>query len=144
MSVILLTCTIVLVLICTGYILLEYSSSKDILKNKVSTVGAVVASNSSAALAFDSEHDAIEILSALEGDSHIVAAALYDKDGNLLPPTRRISRPVPCRPGRVLTGMFSGMITWSVSNRSSRPGTGWEPCSSNPTWRPSIHSSRTS
>lgn len=101
MSVILLTCTIVLVLICTGYILLEYSSSKDILKNKVSTVGAVVASNSSAALAFDSEHDAIEILSALQGDPHIVSAALYDKDGNLFAtyPQKIPAGSVPARAG---------------------------------------------
>ncbi len=83
MSVILLTCTVVLVLICSAYIVLEYSSSKDILRNKVSTLGAVVASNSSAALAFDSEDDAAEILSALHGDPHIEAAALYDRDGNL-------------------------------------------------------------
>ena len=101
MSVILLTCTVVLVLICSAYILLEYSSSKDILKNKVSTLGAVVASNSSAALAFDSEHDAAEILSALQGDPHIVAAALYDQDGNLFAtyPDTIPQSAVPASPG---------------------------------------------
>jgi two-component system, OmpR family, sensor histidine kinase VicK len=100
MSVILLTCTVVLFLICSAYIILEYSSSKDILKNKVSTLGVVVAANSSAAVAFDSQRDAIEILNALKADKHIVAAALYDQEGNLFAtyPEKIPQRLLPTRP----------------------------------------------
>ncbi|HEY0899341.1 MAG TPA: ATP-binding protein [Sphingobacteriaceae bacterium] len=103
MSAIMLTCTVVLVFICTAYILLEYTSSKNILTNKVSTLGNVVASNSSAALAFDSEADAIEILHALKGDKSIVAAALYDKEGNLFAryPQNISPQALPERPGAV-------------------------------------------
>lgn len=83
MSVILLTCSIVLFFICSAYIIFEYYSFKKILKNNVSTLGVVIASNSSAALAFESPEDATEILAALKGNQHIVAACLYDKGNNI-------------------------------------------------------------
>ena len=83
MSVILLTCSVVLFLICGAYIIYEYYSFKRILKENVSILGVIVAANSSAALAFDSPDDATEILSALKGNQHIVAASLYDREGEL-------------------------------------------------------------
>ena len=43
----------------------------------------VVASNSSAALAFDNPDDARAVLAAFRADPHIVAAALYKPDGQL-------------------------------------------------------------
>ena len=64
MSVILLTCAIVLSLMCFVYILLEYFSFKSTAKNNLSTLSAIIATNSSAALAFDSPEDATEVLNA--------------------------------------------------------------------------------
>src|SRR5713101_741137 len=52
------------------------------LKN-LSTLGRVIAANSTASLAFANESDAREILSALRAEPHVVAAALYNKDGHL-------------------------------------------------------------
>jgi NADH:ubiquinone oxidoreductase subunit 5 (subunit L)/multisubunit Na+/H+ antiporter MnhA subunit len=49
MRVILITCSVVLVLMCGAYLVFEYFSSKDTIKNNVSTLGVVIASNSSAA-----------------------------------------------------------------------------------------------
>ena len=83
MSVILLTCLIVLLLMSTAYLLLEYASYRQIEKSHVSTLGTVIASNSSASLAFDSPSDAAEILNALKAEKNIVAACLYDNRGNL-------------------------------------------------------------
>ncbi len=83
MSVILLSCAIVVLLMSTAYIIFEYFSFRDTLKNQVRTLAAVAASNSSAALAFDTPGDAYEILGALKAEPHIVAAALYDINGNL-------------------------------------------------------------
>lgn len=83
MRVILVTCSVVLVLMCSAYLVFEYFSSKNTIKNYVSTLAVIIASNSSAALAFDSPVDAIEVLNALKADKHIVAAALYDKNGKL-------------------------------------------------------------
>lgn len=83
MSAILLTCTVSLLLLCSAYFVFEYISYKKAIKNNVSILAAVIASNSSAALAFDSRTDAREILNALKGNTHIVAACLYDKNGKL-------------------------------------------------------------
>jgi len=83
MRVILLTSAIVLSLMCSAYIILEYFSYRNALKNNIYTLGEVIASNSSAALAFLSVKDANEILSALSAEKNIVAAALYDIDGKI-------------------------------------------------------------
>ena len=65
MTVILITCAIVLTLMCSAYMVFEYISFRNVTKVHVSTIAAVVASNSSAALAFDSQKDGVDILSAL-------------------------------------------------------------------------------
>ena len=83
MSVILLTCAIVLSLMCIVYIILEFYSYRENVKRSVSTLGAVIASNSSAALAFDIPEDAQEVLQALDAEPNIVIACLYNKDGEL-------------------------------------------------------------
>src|SRR5688500_6376567 len=83
MSVILLTCGVVLGLMCIAYICVEYASFRQIAKSNISTLGAVIATNSSAALAFDSREDAQEVLNALLAEKSIVTASLYDLEGNL-------------------------------------------------------------
>ena len=83
MSVILLTCGIVLSLMCVAYVVLEYVSFRNTAKNNISTLGAVIATNSSAALAFDSQIDAQEVLNALNAEPDIAIAALYDKEKQL-------------------------------------------------------------
>ncbi|MEP7320582.1 MAG: ATP-binding protein [Saprospiraceae bacterium] len=82
MKVILLTCGIVLSLMCVAYILFESFSFRQNVKTNVATLAAVIASNSTAALAFLSPQDAVEILSALKAEPHITAACLYDESGN--------------------------------------------------------------
>jgi signal transduction histidine kinase len=68
----------------------------------LSTLGRVIAANSTASLAFANEADAREILSALRAEPHVVAAALYDQNGRVfsrypadLPPDA-----LPAAPGR--------------------------------------------
>jgi signal transduction histidine kinase len=51
--------------------------------HQLSTVGQIIATNSTAALAFDNKDDAREILAALRAESHITAAGLYDREGHL-------------------------------------------------------------
>lgn len=83
MSVILISCAIVVLLICTAYIIFEYYAFKRALRSQVYTLSLVTATNSSGALAFDYPKDAIDILNSLQIDPRIVAACLYDKDGKL-------------------------------------------------------------
>jgi len=83
MRVILLTCGAVLLVTCSAYFAYEYFTFRDVTVKQLSVLGKIIASNSTAALAFNSSEDAQEILSALKAESHIVAACLYDKEGNL-------------------------------------------------------------
>ncbi|TZF86404.1 PAS domain S-box protein (plasmid) [Pedobacter sp. BS3] len=102
MSIILLTCSVVLTLMCCVYIFFEFITFRQAVKNNVSTLGVIIASNSSAALAFDSQADANEILSALDADKHIVAACLYDRSGKLFAkyPDTISSNALPAQPGK--------------------------------------------
>ena len=61
----------------------------------------VVASNSTAALAFDIPDDARLVLNAFRADPHIVSAALYDREGRLFVqyPDGSDTRNVPAAPG---------------------------------------------
>ena len=83
MRVILLTSGAVLLLTCTAYFAYEFFTFRQTTVRQVSILGEIIATNSTAALAFDSRDDANEILLALKAEPHIVAASLYDKNGNL-------------------------------------------------------------
>ncbi|MEO8795216.1 MAG: PAS domain S-box protein [Daejeonella sp.] len=82
-SVILITCSAALLLMAGSYIVFEFFSFRKAEERKVSTLAIVIASNSSAALAFQSQDEANEILSALRADKKVTAACLYDSEGNI-------------------------------------------------------------
>ena len=63
-----------------AYDFLTYRQST--LRN-LGTLGAAIAANSTAALAFDNADDAREVLSAFRAESHVVAAGLYTRSGKL-------------------------------------------------------------
>ncbi len=83
MSIITLISTVVLLLMATAFTTFQYYSFRESEKNKLSSLALVIASNSSAALAFDSKEDANEILDALKADKHIVVACLYNNQGEV-------------------------------------------------------------
>lgn len=83
MMVILLTSGTVLLLTCAAFFAYEYHSFRQSTVRQLSTLGKIIATNSTAALAFDSPEDAIEILKALKAEQHIVAAILYDGEGKI-------------------------------------------------------------
>src|SRR6266571_5329072 len=82
MAILLLTSGVVLVLTCAAFLAYEFVTFRQTTLKNLSTLGAIIAANSTASLAFQNEGDAREILSALRAEPH-VAAALYDKDGKL-------------------------------------------------------------
>ena len=53
------------------------------LRDQVQTLAQVLARNSTAALVFQDERDALDVLSALREERHIVAGALYTVDGRV-------------------------------------------------------------
>jgi signal transduction histidine kinase len=82
-SILLLTSGVVLVLTCAAFLAYEFVTFRQTTLKNLSTLGRVLAANSTASLAFQNEGDAREILSALRAEPHIVAAGLYGKDGKL-------------------------------------------------------------
>jgi signal transduction histidine kinase/DNA-binding response OmpR family regulator len=73
----------VLLVTCITFFVYELYTFRQTTLEKLSTIGKIVSTNSTAALAFDSKGDAIEILSALKSEPHVVGACLYDKKGKL-------------------------------------------------------------
>jgi CheY-like chemotaxis protein/signal transduction histidine kinase/HAMP domain-containing protein len=83
LRVIFLISGVVLFVTCATFFVYEFYSFRQSSKEKLSTIGKIISTNSTAALAFESHDDAREILSALKAEPHIIAACLYDKDGKL-------------------------------------------------------------
>lgn len=82
-TILLLTSGVAVSLTCAAFVMYQFSTVRQATLTSVATLGKVIASNSTASLAFSNESDAREILSALRAEPHIVGAALYDKDGRL-------------------------------------------------------------
>ena len=78
-----LTSGIVLIMTCAAFFVYEYITAREMLRRQISTMSQIIATNSTAALAFDNQKDASEILNALKAEKNIKAAALYDENGNL-------------------------------------------------------------
>ena len=80
-----ITLIIGLVLLVTSitFFIYEVYSFRITTREKLSTIGKIISANSTAALAFDYHEDAKEILAALKAEPHIVAAAIYDRNGAL-------------------------------------------------------------
>jgi PAS domain S-box-containing protein len=83
MNIILLTSGAVLLFTCASFFAYELLTFRGATVRQLATLGEVIASNSTAALAFDNPDDARETLSALRAEKHIVAAALYTPDGRV-------------------------------------------------------------
>lgn len=83
MRVIMFTCGTVLILTCAAFFIYEFITYRGISQQELSTLGEVIAANSTSSLAFDDKNDADEILSSLKAQPHIVAACLYNKEGKL-------------------------------------------------------------
>ncbi len=83
MLAIFLTSLMALVMMHVTFLVQEFITHRQTIARHLTTLGEVVANNSTAALAFDNKDDATQILAALKADSYVVAAGLYDSDGTL-------------------------------------------------------------
>src|ERR1041385_8294873 len=79
----LLTSAIVMVLTQAAFFVIALIDLRNSKVQQLSTLGEITAANSTAALAFENRPDAEEILATLKAERHIVAAAIYDKNGDL-------------------------------------------------------------
>ncbi len=83
MRALLITSSAVLGLTFAAFFAYEFFTFRHTTAQQLSTMGKVIASNSTAALAFYNSEDATEILSAVRADPHIISVALYDDQGEL-------------------------------------------------------------
>jgi signal transduction histidine kinase len=81
MQMIFLSCGAVLVVTTVSFFAYELLSFRQSSVQQLRTLGEAIASNSTAALAFENPEDGASVLAAFEADPHIVAAALYDASG---------------------------------------------------------------
>jgi len=83
MTILLLITGATLILTCLAFISYEYVSFKSSAVHNLTTLGKIIANNSTASLAFDNRDDAQQVLAALKAEPHIDSAALYDPRGAL-------------------------------------------------------------
>lgn len=83
MTIILLTASVVVLLTCASFSVYEFLAFRQTALQQLSIQGKIIAANSTAALAFQNQSDAQEVLAALKAEPQIVAACLYDKNGRL-------------------------------------------------------------
>jgi PAS domain S-box-containing protein len=83
MRVILLTSGASLLLTCAAFFTYEYITFRQNTVRQISTLGEIIATNSTGALAFFNEDDAAETLASLKAEKHIVAAYLFDNNGKV-------------------------------------------------------------
>jgi PAS domain S-box-containing protein len=84
----------VLLSACATILTYEFLTFRQTTVEQASTLGKIIATNSTAALAFDNPDDAKEILSALKAEQSVAGAGLYNKEGKLFshyPPELRDS-----------------------------------------------------
>ncbi len=101
MTIVLLTGGTALLLTCTVFFFYELRVFRQTTVRQLATLAEVIATNSTAALAFQNNDDGQEILTALAAERQIVAASLYDNEGNLFAtyPAELPASAFPAAPG---------------------------------------------
>src|ERR1700732_3673898 len=91
----------VLAVTTTAFCAYEFLTFRQTSVQQLQILSQAIASNSTAALAFDNADDASVVLSAFRADPHIVAAALYDAQGRAFAtyPQGLAAARFPARPG---------------------------------------------
>jgi signal transduction histidine kinase/ActR/RegA family two-component response regulator/uncharacterized membrane protein affecting hemolysin expression len=83
-AIIMIASTVALLLVSAGFITYELVTFRQSMSNDLSTLAEIIGNQSTAALTYENQDNAKEILNALSVKKHIVSAALYDKSGQLL------------------------------------------------------------
>ncbi len=112
-GIILLTSLVAMLLMRTAMFVFDYSELRRTTVRQLSTLGEITAANSTAALAFENQDDAREILAALAAEKNIVAACLYDRNGRLFAkyPDSLEAAAFPAAPGSVGFSISGSFIT---------------------------------
>jgi two-component system, sensor histidine kinase and response regulator len=82
-------CVFALTLACIGFALYERASFRADITKELTTLADTLGANAAASLAFNDPKTAVEMLSGLRTENHILAACLYDVQGNIFAEYRR-------------------------------------------------------
>jgi signal transduction histidine kinase/ActR/RegA family two-component response regulator len=105
MNMIFLASGVVLLVTSSAFCAYEFLTFRSSSIQQLQILSGAIASNSTAALAFENVEDATSVLTAFKSDPHIVAAALYDVHGKVFatyPQGVALDR-LPVRPGAGFT-----------------------------------------
>lgn len=104
---------VVSVLLTAVFLTSEYLTFRRTTADQLAAVGKLVAANSTAALAFNNRDDAESILGALKADRAIVAAVLYDRQGQpfAVYPTNLAANQYPSHPGEDIFRFGGGHVS---------------------------------
>ena len=118
----LLTSGVALLLTCLAFVTYEMVVFKTDMVDELSSTAAMIADNSSAALAFSDPVSAAQTLKSLRAHSHIVEAAIYDAHGKVFAEYRQdpslAFRAVP--PGPSATTRFGSRRRCRGGGRTAR------------------------
>jgi len=111
--VIMLTSVTVLLLTVAAFMFYDWISYRQNTVLRLSTTASIVADSSTAALLFQDEETAQQLLNALHAESQIIEAALYDDQGKLYVryPTNRPVNAFPAAPGKPGYSFEGGRLT---------------------------------
>jgi signal transduction histidine kinase/ActR/RegA family two-component response regulator/uncharacterized membrane protein affecting hemolysin expression len=121
----LLTTGIVVVLTTAAFSVYEFIAARQLAARSLATLAEVIATNSTAALAFDNPDDARAVLAAIKAEPHVTAAVLYSVDGKVFAsyPGKVASLSVDAPVLGERFGRSRLVVVRSVSQGSSRLGT---------------------
>jgi signal transduction histidine kinase/HAMP domain-containing protein len=102
MIMLLITSGAVLAVTCAAFIGYQYQGYRAAARHNLATLADVIASNSTAAVAFDNTADETDVLAALRADKRVTRAAVYDANGVLFAhyPAGAAQDAFPARPAR--------------------------------------------
>ena len=90
------TSSVSLLLACTIFVAYDHLTFRTTMSANLLTLGKVVAGNSRAALTFDDQQAAEEILARLDAEPHIVSACLYTANGRVFARYQRLHATEAC------------------------------------------------
>ena len=113
MRMIFIAAAAVLAVTVTGFCTYEFITFRQSSTQQLQILSQAIASNSTAALAFENTDDAVAVLAAFKADPHIVSAALYGPDGRLFAayPKGTAAADLPARPGALGYRFGSGKLS---------------------------------
>ncbi|HTA95981.1 MAG TPA: CHASE sensor domain-containing protein, partial [Verrucomicrobiae bacterium] len=83
MTAIMLASFAALLVTVAAFMVYDLVTFRQTMVQNLDTQARIIAENSTAALAFKNENDAVNVLTSLRNEPHIIAAAIYDAQGKL-------------------------------------------------------------